>query len=182
MSCCGYRNFYSLRLTKFRPLPLLMLRFICHKQRSATSPLRYPSVYMMHSVHHIYGASERRLDEFAHRIHFAFAKRIFAAGEISRNGAYYTYFIFSNSMHHIYGAFETWLGEPRSTNPLRIPARRSTSLLVRRRVWVSSPKAKYPSVMHTIRIYTVIFSNHSVILSQASPLVKSFIQKTHFTL
>ena len=62
------------------------------------------------------------------------------------------------------------------------PTRRSTSLLVRRMVWVSSPKAKYPSMMHTIRIYTVIFSNHSVILSQASPLVKSFIQKTHFTL
>ena len=74
-------------------------------------PLRYPSVNMMHSVHHIYGASERWLDELAHRIHFAFAKRIFAAGEISRNGAYYTYFIFSNSVHHIYGASKMWLDE-----------------------------------------------------------------------
>ncbi len=66
---------------------------------------------MMHSVHHIYGASERRLDEFTHRIHFAFAKRIFAAGEISRNGAYYTYFIFSNSVHHIYEALKMYLDE-----------------------------------------------------------------------
>ena len=48
-------------------------------------------------MHHIYGASEKRLDELAHRIHFAFAKRIFAAGEISRNDAYYTYFIFSTA-------------------------------------------------------------------------------------
>ena len=52
---------------------------------------------MMHSVHHIYGASEKRLDELAHRIRFAFAKRIFAVGEISRNDAYYTYFIFSTA-------------------------------------------------------------------------------------
>ena len=36
--------FCSLSLTKFRPLPLLMPRFFCHWQRSATSPLRYPSV------------------------------------------------------------------------------------------------------------------------------------------
>ena len=47
MSCCGARNFCSLSLTKFRPLPLLMPRLICHRQRSATSPLRYLSVYML---------------------------------------------------------------------------------------------------------------------------------------
>jgi len=38
--------FCSLSLTKFRPLPLRSLRFFCHWQRSATSPLRYLSVYM----------------------------------------------------------------------------------------------------------------------------------------
>ena len=43
MSCCGARNFFA-RLSKFRPLPLLFARFICHRQRSQTSPLRYLSV------------------------------------------------------------------------------------------------------------------------------------------
>ena len=31
---------HSLKLMKFRPLPLLIARFICHRQRSQTSPLR----------------------------------------------------------------------------------------------------------------------------------------------
>ena len=43
---------------------------------------------MMHNVHHIYGASEMRLDELAHRIHFA----TFAAGEITLRDAYCTLF------------------------------------------------------------------------------------------
>ena len=46
MSCCGVRNFsLAVRLAKFRPLPLLIARFICHRQRSQTSPLRYLSVF-----------------------------------------------------------------------------------------------------------------------------------------
>ena len=37
--------FCSLTLTRFRPLPLLIVRFICHRQRSQTSPLRYRCIY-----------------------------------------------------------------------------------------------------------------------------------------
>ena len=45
MSCCGAQNLLlALRFAKFWPLPLLMPRFFCRRQRSATSPLRYPSV------------------------------------------------------------------------------------------------------------------------------------------
>ena len=49
MSCFGARNFLLAKLAKFRPLPLLMPRFITHRVRSATSPLRYLSVIMMRS-------------------------------------------------------------------------------------------------------------------------------------
>lgn len=46
MSLCGARNFrLAVRFAKFRPRQLLIARFICHRQRSQTSPLRYVSVY-----------------------------------------------------------------------------------------------------------------------------------------
>ena len=46
MSCCGARNFLlAVRFAKFRPLPLLFARFICHRQRSQTSPLQYLCIY-----------------------------------------------------------------------------------------------------------------------------------------
>ena len=90
-------------------------------------------------MHHIYGASERRLDELAHRIHFAFAKRIFAVGEISRNGAYYTYFIFSTAC-----IIYTELLRGGSMSLLIESTSHSRS--------ESSPQAKYPEMMHTIHI------------------------------
>ena len=45
-SCCGARLCLrvQLPLANRRPLPLLIARFICHWQRSQTSPLRYLSV------------------------------------------------------------------------------------------------------------------------------------------
>ena len=44
--------------------------------------------------------AETRLDELAHRIHFA----TFAAGEITLRDAYFTLFTFLHNVHHIYGA------------------------------------------------------------------------------
>ena len=54
----------------------------------------------------------------AQRIHFAFAQRIFAAGEISLSDANCTFlfFIRCTSVHHNYGASSMWLGERSSTN------------------------------------------------------------------
>ena len=46
MSCCGARNSrLAVRFAEFRPLPLLIARCICRRQRSQTSPLRYRSVF-----------------------------------------------------------------------------------------------------------------------------------------
>ncbi len=45
MSGCGARNFVRIG-SKFRPLPLLIARLLCHRQRSQTSPLRYLSKYV----------------------------------------------------------------------------------------------------------------------------------------
>ena len=46
MSCCGARNLLlAARFAKFRPLPLLIARFIRPRRRSQKSPLRYLSIY-----------------------------------------------------------------------------------------------------------------------------------------
>jgi len=46
MSCCSARNFLiAARFAKFRPLPLRSLRFICHRRRSATSPVAVPEIF-----------------------------------------------------------------------------------------------------------------------------------------
>ena len=80
MSCCGARNFLLAMLAKFRPLPLRSLRFFCHRQRSATSPLRIP---------------HPKIDKLACQ---AQGVGIFAKGEISLRDAYCAYFVFRVSV------------------------------------------------------------------------------------
>ena len=94
---------HSRSLVKFWPLPLLIARFVCHRQRSQTSPLRI-SLIWCNSVHHIYGAPfdaaratccpnplripHPKIDKLACQ---AQGVGILAKGEISLIDAYCTY-------------------------------------------------------------------------------------------
>ena len=49
MPCCGTRIFSHVPC-KIRPRPLLFVRFICHRQRSQTSPLRYACIFIFLGV------------------------------------------------------------------------------------------------------------------------------------
>jgi len=56
MSCCGARKKLRTYCAPFfRPQPLLFARFLCHRQRSQTSPLRYRCIYFQACVsYHIF--------------------------------------------------------------------------------------------------------------------------------